>query len=77
VSQQSTVISSRQILEMTWEEMKRRFADGEVPLPSAWGGIRVVPNEFEFWQGRQNRLHDRCRYRLRPEGGWAIERLAP
>ena len=77
VSQQSTVISSRQILEMTWEEMKRRFADGEVPLPSAWGGIRVVPNEFEFWQGRQNRLHDRFRYRPRPEGGWAIERLAP
>ena len=77
VSQQSTVISSRQILEMTWEEMKRRFADGEVPLPSAWGGIRVVPNEFEFWQGRQNRLHDRFRYRPQPEGGWAIERLAP
>ncbi|WP_399238322.1 pyridoxamine 5'-phosphate oxidase [Synechococcus sp. CS-1328] len=77
VSQQSTVISSRQILEMTWDQMKRRFADGEVPLPSAWGGIRVVPNEFEFWQGRQNRLHDRFRYRPQPEGGWAIERLAP
>jgi pyridoxamine 5'-phosphate oxidase len=76
VSQQSSVISSRQILEMKWEEMKRRFAAGEVPLPSSWGGIRVVPAEFEFWQGRENRLHDRFRYRREGED-WAIERLAP
>jgi pyridoxamine 5'-phosphate oxidase len=62
VSQQSSVISSRQILEMKWEELKRRFAAGEVPLPASWGGIRVVPGEFEFWQGRENRLHDRFRY---------------
>ncbi len=76
VSQQSTVISSRSILEMQWDAMKRRFADGEVPLPPAWGGLRVVPFEFEFWQGRTNRLHDRFRYR--PDGGaWTIERLAP
>ncbi len=84
VSQQSSVISSRQILEQKWEEMKRRFAAGEVPLPAAWGGIRVVPVEFEFWQGRENRLHDRFRYRpAEPavNGGdgaaWTIERLAP
>lgn len=83
VSQQSSVISSRSILEMKWEEMKRRFASGEVPLPGAWGGFRVVPHELEFWQGRPNRLHDRFRYR-RQEGdgaervsGWVIERLAP
>jgi pyridoxamine 5'-phosphate oxidase len=80
VSQQSSVISSRQILEMKWEELKRRFAAGEVPLPAAWGGIRVVPREFEFWQGREHRLHDRFRY-LRDKNkegeGWAIERLAP
>jgi pyridoxamine 5'-phosphate oxidase len=76
VSQQSAVISSRSILEMQWDAMKRRFADGEVPLPPAWGGLRVVPFEFEFWQGRTNRLHDRFRYR--PDGGaWTIERLAP
>ncbi|MBD2719274.1 pyridoxamine 5'-phosphate oxidase [Synechococcus sp. FACHB-909] len=76
VSQQSTVIGSRSILEMQWDAMKRRFADGEVPLPPAWGGLRVVPFEFEFWQGRTNRLHDRFRYR--PDGGaWTIERLAP
>jgi pyridoxamine 5'-phosphate oxidase len=77
VSQQSSVISSRQILEMQWEEMQRRFAAGEVPLPSSWGGIRVVPFEVEFWQGRENRLHDRFRYRNADAEGWILERLAP
>ena len=76
VSQQSTVVSSRQFLEMKWDEMKRKFADGEVPLPSFWGGIRVVPTEIEFWQGRENRLHDRLRY-TRSGDAWTIERLAP
>ena len=76
VSQQSTVINSRKFLEMKWEEMKRKFADGEIPLPSFWGGIRVIPTEIEFWQGRENRLHDRFRY-ARSGAAWAIERLAP
>ncbi|MEB3322305.1 MAG: pyridoxamine 5'-phosphate oxidase [Synechococcaceae cyanobacterium] len=76
VSRQSSVIDSRRILEMQWDAMKRRFADGEVPLPPAWGGYRVEPLEVEFWQGRENRLHDRFRYRRGP-GGWTIERLAP
>lgn len=76
VSQQSSVINSRKLLEMKWDEMKRKFADGEVPLPSFWGGIRVVPTEIEFWQGRENRLHDRFRYR-RSGDAWTIERLAP
>lgn len=76
VSQQSSVINSRKFLEMKWDEMKRKFSDGEIPLPSFWGGFRVVPSEFEFWQGRENRLHDRFRYR-REESGWTIERLAP
>ena len=76
VSQQSTVVSSRQFLEMKWDEMKRKFADGEIPLPSFWGGIRVVPTEIEFWQGRENRLHDRFRY-MRSGDAWTIERLSP
>jgi pyridoxamine 5'-phosphate oxidase len=76
VSQQSTVIDSRKFLEMKWDEMKRKFADGEIPLPSFWGGFRVVPSEVEFWQGRENRLHDRFRYSRSGEA-WGIERLAP
>ena len=76
VSQQSSVINSRQLLEMKLEEIKQKFADGEVPLPSFWGGFRVVPSEIEFWQGRENRLHDRFRYALSGTD-WAIERLSP
>lgn len=76
VSQQSSVITSRKLLEMKWEEIKAKFADGEVPLPSFWGGFRVVPSEIEFWQGRENRLHDRFRY-SRAGSGWTVERLAP
>ncbi len=77
VSAQSRVISSRQVLEMKWDEMKRRFADGQVPLPSFWGGFRVRAETFEFWQGRSDRLHDRFRYSREDEGAWRIERLAP
>jgi pyridoxamine 5'-phosphate oxidase len=77
VSRQSAVIDSRRMLELKWDEVKRKFARGEVPLPSFWGGFRVVPTEFEFWQGRENRLHDRFRYVRVEQGPWAIERLAP
>ena len=77
-SQQSTVISSRQMLEMKFDEMKRKFRDREIPLPSAWGGYRIVPHSWEFWQGRPNRLHDRFLYsRLDVESAWEIQRLAP
>jgi pyridoxamine 5'-phosphate oxidase len=76
VSQQSSVVSSRQLLEMKWEEVKRKFSDGEIPLPSFWGGFRVVPVEFEFWQGRENRLHDRFRY-TKSADAWVVDRLAP
>ena len=77
VSQQSKVISSRSILEMKLAEMKQKFKDGKVPLPDFWGGYRIVPEAFEFWQGRKNRLHDRLMYSANPEGDWQIERMAP
>jgi pyridoxamine 5'-phosphate oxidase len=76
-SPQSAVISSRAVLEAKVDEIKRRFAQGKVPLPSFWGGYRVIPESIEFWQGRENRLHDRFLYTREPAGGWLIERLAP
>jgi pyridoxamine 5'-phosphate oxidase len=77
-SQQSTVISSRQMLNIKFDEIKRKFQNLEIPLPSAWGGYRIVPHSFEFWQGRPNRLHDRFLYsRLDTESSWDIQRLAP
>jgi pyridoxamine 5'-phosphate oxidase len=77
-SQQSQIISSRQILEMKFDEMKRKFQEREIPLPSAWGGYRIMPQSFEFWQGRPNRLHDRFLYsRSNTESSWEIQRLAP
>ncbi len=77
VSAQSSVISSRALLETEFRRLKDKFRDKEVPLPSFWGGYRVVPQEIEFWQGRRNRLHDRFRYTLEDDGRWSIARLAP
>jgi pyridoxamine 5'-phosphate oxidase len=77
VSAQSSVITTRSLLEQKWEEMKRKFGEGEVPLPSFWGGFRVVPREIEFWQGRPSRLHDRFLYTRQPDASWKIDRLAP
>lgn len=76
VSRQSSVITARSVLENKFAEMKERFASGEVPLPSFWGGYRVAPHSVEFWQGRESRLHDRFRYLLEGEA-WTISRLAP
>ena len=76
VSQQSSIISSRQLLLTKFDELKRKFMNQEVPLPSFWGGFRVQPSYFEFWQGRQHRLHDRFAYKLNEEE-WAVEQLAP
>jgi pyridoxamine 5'-phosphate oxidase len=77
VSHQSSVITTRKLLEEKWGEMKRKFGEGHIPLPSWWGGYRVVPREIEFWQGRQSRLHDRFLYTRVGEGTWKIDRLAP
>jgi len=76
VSQQSHVISSRSILEIKLAEIKRKFLNKQIPLPDHWGGFRIVPETVEFWQGGQNRLHDRFEYRL-IGGNWQIKRLAP
>jgi pyridoxamine 5'-phosphate oxidase len=75
-SRQSSVIRSRALLEAKLHEMKTRFADGKVPLPSFWGGYRVIPESFEFWQGRQSRLHDRFLY-SKSDTDWKLERLQP
>lgn len=76
-SQQSSAISSRKMLEMKFEEIKRKFLNREIPLPSFWGGYRVVPHSFEFWQGRTNRLHDRFLYSRQEDNSWKIQRLSP
>lgn len=79
VSQQSQIISSRQLLEMQFEKMKQRFLNQNIPLPDFWGGYRVKPASFEFWQGRPSRLHDRFLYSPSPDGasGWQAVRLSP
>ena len=75
-SNQSQPISSRQFLVNAFEQMKKKFSDGEIPLPDFWGGYRIKPSAFEFWQGGGARLHDRFEY-TPSEFGWDIKRLAP
>jgi pyridoxamine 5'-phosphate oxidase len=77
VSAQSTV-TTRAELETKLADLQQKFPEGSVPPPPFWGGFRVVPHTWEFWQGRPNRLHDRFRYRREnPSGPWLIERLSP
>ncbi|KHT18530.1 pyridoxamine 5'-phosphate oxidase [Pectobacterium brasiliense] len=76
VSRQSSRISARGVLESKFLELKQKFQNGEVPLPSFWGGFRVVIDSVEFWQGGEHRLHDRFFYQRQDEG-WQIDRLAP
>jgi pyridoxamine 5'-phosphate oxidase len=77
-SAQSSVLPDRAALEGALAEVERRFAGHErLPAPPHWGGLRVVPESVEFWQGRLGRLHDRLRYRRTGEGTWVLERLAP
>ena len=75
-SKQSTVVPNRESLDEAFERKKKEFEGREVPLPPFWGGFLLVPRVFEFWQGRENRLHDRIRY-SRSGSTWVIERLAP
>ena len=77
VSHQSQVISSRSLLEQKFDEIKNKFVNGEVPFPSFWGGYIIKPTKIEFWQGGQDRLHDRFLYELKENGAWSISRLAP
>jgi pyridoxamine 5'-phosphate oxidase len=74
-SAQSRVIASRAVLEEERDRLARQYPDA-VPRPEDWGGLRVRPEAVEFWQGRNDRLHDRLRYRAE-RGGWAVERLSP
>ena len=80
-SQQSSIISSRQLLEMQFAKIQEKFEQGEIPLPPFWGGYRITPVYFEFWQGRSNRLHDRFGYHCPDSNAeiktWEIQRLSP
>jgi len=76
-SKQSEPIESREVLEDVFDRVKRTYGDGPVPRPDWWGGYRIVPDEFEFWQGRESRLHERLRYVKSGDGSWRRERLAP
>ncbi len=76
-SRQSRALESRGQLLAAFRELDEKFRDIPVPLPEDWGGYRVAAREFEFWQGRPDRLHDRFHYSRGPSGDWIIERLAP
>jgi pyridoxamine 5'-phosphate oxidase len=76
-SNQSEIICDRNVLEQRFEELQHKYKDGNVPRPQHWGGLRVIPTEIEFWQGRPSRLHDRLRYTRLDDNSWVIERLSP
>ena len=76
-SNQSEVIENREVLEQQLEDLQQDYYNKDVPRPPHWGGIRVIPAEIEFWQGRSSRLHDRLIYRKIEYGSWKIERLSP
>jgi pyridoxamine 5'-phosphate oxidase len=76
-SHQSRPINSRATLEEKFLQLKNQFKSGDVNFPSFWGGIRIKPVQIEFWQGRENRLHDRFMYTKDERGEWTVERLAP
>jgi pyridoxamine 5'-phosphate oxidase len=75
-SPQSSVLTSRDVLQQAWDEQQARWGE-QPPRPAHWGGYRLVPDRWEFWQGRPSRLHDRMAYLLQPDGAWLVQRLAP
>ena len=77
VSDQSKVLNSRETLEIKLKELKNRYHNKSIPLPGFWGGYRIKPRSFEFWQGRSDRLHDRFLYSKKDKKIWEINRLAP
>ncbi len=76
-SQQSAIVSTRDAIEFAFMKMVDQFKNKQIPLPPNWGGYRVIPEEFEFWQGRPSRLHDRISYTKNPDNTWTISRLSP
>ena len=76
-SNQSEVIESRKVIEERLQELKHKYQNQDIPRPPHWGGIRVIPTEIEFWQGRSSRLHDRLLYTKNVDDSWKIERLSP
>ncbi|MEO7672866.1 MAG: pyridoxal 5'-phosphate synthase, partial [Pyrinomonadaceae bacterium] len=75
-SKQSSAVANREALEKSFADVQERFEGNDIPCPPFWGGFRVTPDRFEFWQGRRSRLHDRICYELEG-GGWKISRLSP
>ncbi|MFT4633888.1 MAG: pyridoxamine 5'-phosphate oxidase [Candidatus Pseudothioglobus sp.] len=76
-SAQSQPVDSREVLEENFTAMQQRFGDDEIPMPEFWGGFAIEPRVWEFWQGGENRLHDRFRYTRDGAEGWDINRLSP
>jgi pyridoxamine 5'-phosphate oxidase len=76
-SRQSRPISARALLEKQVSVLREKFGKGEIPLPDFWGGYRVLPQQIEFWQGGEHRLHDRFLYQLQADASWSIDQLQP